>query len=944
MNIAGDINSTSSIRQHVEYFTLPITFPFTINKPLFTASMSVSSSVSATTTIVATITAQAPIPISGSSTSTSQVSGNVSAIMQLVGIIVANTGVTGSIQNNISVNSTITSNSSIVSTASMYVSLQSDEMMNLLPLDTFLGLGGIGSYWYGVITPDDNSNLYNGQPTCKVTTVANNGYPDGFITDSAGAVPASTTYIGNLMAWIPSGYSVFFSFRETGNEGQGSVVVAGNNDWQKVTIGPWTTDVAYSNFYLQGHETSDGPAFSFWIVNLQTSAISTLSANISNSIAIQSSVNTVSSVSSSISGSIALTGNIQSVSSFNLPNIILSSLITGSISSVSGASASVNMQIALTTITHPSYPNGILFNGNDVSGPYGYLTIPWSTAYELQQATIELIFDQTETANINPSGGSENYWRYLISANLWGTWFAILEQGNQGGPGYISWTLDVSGTDQRLFGAPTFSSLNQQVRISLIYDNINGILQVYYNGVLESSSTFTPGTLSWPSQIMISSPNGPSNGAGTLPGIVSDLRIWSGVRSATDITNSLWTHLNGTEPGLVGYWPLNNSNLVDLVSGNNATLYPAAIVIPASVGTVSNFMSMQSSIASTSILQNSTINNSISLTTSGVVSTTTITNNSIYNLIQSLIQSNSSITNNPYKFNFPLTFPLTFNLPILYESLSGLIISNSQLSGSFTYNIYGNITSNSGVSGTVANNIITNSSVTSISSVLGSVNNNISVNSTLTANLTISSVSITNDINLTSSVQITSSITSTIQSANSLQSTCSSSSNLVAQANLQCSLSGNVISNSSPFSVTVSNICSLATSGIIANITINNPTIQNSLLISSPIICNSLIQGSINNVISVTANAISSSTLLGTLIVTLALSSSVTATVTVSSPTVQNYQSLTANITVNLTINVLSVELIQTDIVIGSAVFNTDLYLTGVMNNNIYLGNAILTT
>lgn len=51
-------------------------------------------------------------------------------------------------------------------------------------------------------------------------------------------------------------------------------------------------------------------------------------------------------------------------------------------------------------------------------------------------------------------------------------------------------------------------------------------------------------------------------------GRIDDVRIWSDIRTGTEISDNYNTELNGDEAGLVGYWKLNNS-LLDETSNNN---------------------------------------------------------------------------------------------------------------------------------------------------------------------------------------------------------------------------------------------------------------------------------------------------------------------------------------------------------------------------------------
>ena len=60
-------------------------------------------------------------------------------------------------------------------------------------------------------------------------------------------------------------------------------------------------------------------------------------------------------------------------------------------------------------------------------------------------------------------------------------------------------------------------------------------------------------------------------------GLIDDVRVWSDIRTASEISDNMSVELDGDEAGLVGYWKLNNSlldetsNDNDLTNNNSAT-------------------------------------------------------------------------------------------------------------------------------------------------------------------------------------------------------------------------------------------------------------------------------------------------------------------------------------------------------------------------------------
>jgi photosystem II stability/assembly factor-like uncharacterized protein len=74
-------------------------------------------------------------------------------------------------------------------------------------------------------------------------------------------------------------------------------------------------------------------------------------------------------------------------------------------------------------------------------------------------------------------------------------------------------------------------------------------------------------------------------------GAIDEVRIWNVARTQEEIQAKMYTHLNGTEEGLVGYWPFNegSGNVVNDLSGNNnhGTIHgPTWVGSGAPIGTV----------------------------------------------------------------------------------------------------------------------------------------------------------------------------------------------------------------------------------------------------------------------------------------------------------------------------------------------------------------------
>jgi gliding motility-associated-like protein len=99
-----------------------------------------------------------------------------------------------------------------------------------------------------------------------------------------------------------------------------------------------------------------------------------------------------------------------------------------------------------------------------------------------------------------------------------------------------------------------------------------GRLKIYIDGNLETTSTgASSASLSVPTNIKLGILQ---KGTNMLLGSIADLRIWNTVRSASEIASNKNTQLNGTEVGLLEYYPLlegSGTSSADL-AGNNQTL------------------------------------------------------------------------------------------------------------------------------------------------------------------------------------------------------------------------------------------------------------------------------------------------------------------------------------------------------------------------------------
>jgi hypothetical protein len=82
----------------------------------------------------------------------------------------------------------------------------------------------------------------------------------------------------------------------------------------------------------------------------------------------------------------------------------------------------------------------------------------------------------------------------------------------------------------------------------------NGTLRIYINGVLDR--TFTGSQTPMNSDRPVSfGREGPPFGGWLYNGLIDEVRIWNVARTGAQIADAMNARLQGTETGLVGYWP-----------------------------------------------------------------------------------------------------------------------------------------------------------------------------------------------------------------------------------------------------------------------------------------------------------------------------------------------------------------------------------------------------
>jgi hypothetical protein len=150
------------------------------------------------------------------------------------------------------------------------------------------------------------------------------------------------------------------------------------------------------------------------------------------------------------------------------------------------------------------------------------------------------------------------------------------------------WLLTQGGTS--LSAIPESSIvLDTWQHIAASYDGNTGEVKMYLNGCEQSLTQTSPpsGILNDNLEIDLIAGNSISQND-TFDGVIDELRVWNSVRTGGEIQSFMNQYLNGDEPGLAGYWRMNEGNgqfINDLtVYGNDGVLVSTQWVAGAPMG------------------------------------------------------------------------------------------------------------------------------------------------------------------------------------------------------------------------------------------------------------------------------------------------------------------------------------------------------------------------
>lgn len=111
------------------------------------------------------------------------------------------------------------------------------------------------------------------------------------------------------------------------------------------------------------------------------------------------------------------------------------------------------------------------------------------------------------------------------------------------------------------------------VHIACSWD-VDGNKIIYINGTSvasDSAGGYAPTETATP--FMIGANNDGVHAVGMyFDGLIDEVRVWSDVRTSTEISDNYQKELNGDESNLVGYWKFNNSASDETANNNDLTL------------------------------------------------------------------------------------------------------------------------------------------------------------------------------------------------------------------------------------------------------------------------------------------------------------------------------------------------------------------------------------
>ena len=147
--------------------------------------------------------------------------------------------------------------------------------------------------------------------------------------------------------------------------------------------------------------------------------------------------------------------------------------------------------------------------------------------------------------------------------------------------GAIYWWVGTEVNYVSFASSSLLPNINEWAFLTFIYDASTSEARVYRNGVLATNTEWNDrgqGKIvsnSDPVQLNTPALSTCTEERGNFPGSIDDLSIWNKVLTAEEIKDMMENSLDGTEAGLISYWPFEegiNNSTIDKTGKNDGTL------------------------------------------------------------------------------------------------------------------------------------------------------------------------------------------------------------------------------------------------------------------------------------------------------------------------------------------------------------------------------------
>ena len=232
--------------------------------------------------------------------------------------------------------------------------------------------------------------------------------------------------------------------------------------------------------------------------------------------------------------------------------------------------------IAIITTLGLLFMANISFAANTYSADFEASNSEYFSITDASQTGLDITGDMTVEAWVKfealPTSGTSMEIATKYGAAGQRSYRLIVE--NQSGSQKIGMVTSANGTDVSTGFIDASLQVGEWTHLVWVYDASAGQLEAFVNAVsVGTASGLNTSLHNGTADFRI----GRYEGGSYLDGKLDDVRVWSDVRTSTEIANNYQSELAGTEGNLVGYWKLENgatdetSNNNDLTNNNTVT-------------------------------------------------------------------------------------------------------------------------------------------------------------------------------------------------------------------------------------------------------------------------------------------------------------------------------------------------------------------------------------